>query len=128
MSARIRLADLPEDLRKKYAADGKRSKYGSRITEVDGVKFSSKKEAEYYGNLRLLERAGKIALLRRQVPFQCWQNGKLVFTYFADACFLDLKTCRMVVADVKSPPTRRKETYRLKRRFMLSEGIEITEV
>ena len=46
-----------------------KSKYGSRKTIVDGISFDSKKEASRYRELLLLERAGKIGNLRRQVKY-----------------------------------------------------------
>lgn len=47
-----------------------RSKYGARKTVVDGIIFDSKKEANRYRELKLLERAGEICCLRLQVPFE----------------------------------------------------------
>ena len=47
-----------------------RSKYGARKTVVDGITFDSKKEANRYRELKLLERAGEICNLRLQVPFE----------------------------------------------------------
>ena len=46
-----------------------RSKYHSRKVTVDGITFDSKKEARRYQELMLLERAGKIKGLQRQVKF-----------------------------------------------------------
>lgn len=47
-----------------------RSKYGARKTVIDGITFDSKKEANRYRELILLERAGEICNLRLQVPFE----------------------------------------------------------
>lgn len=47
-----------------------RSKYGARKTVVDGITFDSKKEANRYRELKLLEKAGEICCLRLQVPFE----------------------------------------------------------
>ena len=47
-----------------------RSKYGARKTVVDGITFDSKKEANRYSELKLLEKAGEICCLRLQVPFE----------------------------------------------------------
>lgn len=47
-----------------------RSKYGARKTVVDGITFDSRKEANRYRELKLLERAGEICCLRLQVPFE----------------------------------------------------------
>lgn len=38
----------------------KQSKYRNQKTIVDGITFDSKKEAEYYCNLKLLKQAGEI--------------------------------------------------------------------
>jgi hypothetical protein len=47
-----------------------RSKYGARKTVIDGITFDSKKEANRYRELKLLEKAGEICCLRLQVPFE----------------------------------------------------------
>jgi hypothetical protein len=47
-----------------------RSKYGARKTVFDGITFDSKKEANRYRELKLLEKAGEICCLRLQVPFE----------------------------------------------------------
>lgn len=47
-----------------------RSKYGARKAVVDGITFDSKKEANRYRELKLLECAGEIGNLRLQVPFE----------------------------------------------------------
>lgn len=46
------------------------SKYNSKKTVVDGQTFDSKKEANRYKELRLLEKAGVIKDLRTQVKFK----------------------------------------------------------
>ena len=59
------------------------SKYNSKKTVVDGQKFDSKKEANRYQELVLLEKAGVIKNLSRQVKFvlipsQRDENGKVI--------------------------------------------------
>lgn len=57
-----------------------RSKFNAKKTTVDGIVFDSKREARRYQELKLMERAGKIRDLQRQVrvelvpPFNC--DGK----------------------------------------------------
>lgn len=51
-------------------SDTMRSKYGARKTVFDGIAFDSKREADRYRELKLLEKAGKIKDLRLQVPFE----------------------------------------------------------
>lgn len=47
----------------------KRSKYGATKVRVDGICFDSNAEAEFYENLKLLQRAGEIAGFCRQARF-----------------------------------------------------------
>jgi Protein of unknown function (DUF1064) len=54
------------ETRKKVA---RRSKYRAKITEVDGIKFASKLEADRYKQLKLLKASGEICYFLRQVPF-----------------------------------------------------------
>lgn len=46
-----------------------KSKYNSKITIIDGIRFHSKKEAEYYSKLKLYEKEGHIHRIHRQVIF-----------------------------------------------------------
>lgn len=112
------------------------SKYGNKKTELDGIVFDSKKEATRWAELKLLQRAGEIYDLRRQVPFavipaQKDANGKTIereAKYIADFTYRDSKTGRITVEDTKSEATRTKE-YILKRKLMLYRfGIKIKEV
>lgn len=45
----------------------KPKKYGNSTCSVDGLKFDSRREADYYGQLKLEKRAGLIKEFRRQV-------------------------------------------------------------
>lgn len=47
----------------------RRSKYGNRETAADGITFDSTKEARRYWELKMMERAGRISDLRRQVAY-----------------------------------------------------------
>lgn len=46
----------------------KRHKFNAKTTEVDNIKFSSKKEANYYGILKMLQQSGEVVGFFRQVP------------------------------------------------------------
>lgn len=108
------------------------SKYNSKKTVVDGQEFDSKKEARRYQELLLLEKAGEIKNLSRQVKFvlipsQRDENGKVVereCSYKADFTYEEgIKT---VVEDVKGYRTKE---YIIKRKLMLYQyGIRIREV
>lgn len=51
------------------AVPQRKSKYGAEKTVVDGMMFDSRKEANRWCELRMLERAGEIKNLRRQVEY-----------------------------------------------------------
>ena len=51
-------------------SDFMRHKYGAVRTEVDGIKFGSKKEARYYADLKLRKQAGEVVVFLMQVPFR----------------------------------------------------------
>lgn len=59
-------------------------KYNNRITEVDGIKFHSNKEAEYYKILKLRKQIGEIKDFQRQIKFNLVSNGLKVGTYTID--------------------------------------------
>lgn len=87
--------------------------------------FDSGREAERYYELRLLERAGKISGLRRQVPYVLIpaQKGERACKYIAD--FVYMENGEEIVEDCKGYRT---EVYRLKRKMMLYiHGIKIRE-
>lgn len=124
-----------------------RSKYGNRKTVVDGITFDSKKEANRFRELQLLERAGKITALQRQVKYVLiptqrefsneiykkgahqghFKPGKVLekeCSYIAD--FAYIQDGAYVVEDTKGVRT---EAYKIKRKLMLERyGIQIREV
>lgn len=108
-----------------WLASRRGRKYRNVPTVVDGLRFDSKGEAARWGELRLLERAGAIADLRRQVVYPLEVNGVLVAAYVAD--FVYLEGGETVVEDYKSAATRT-AAYRLKAKLMLAcHGIRVRE-
>lgn len=109
------------------------NKYNSKKTVVDGQMFDSKKEANRYQELLLLEKAGVIKDLRTQVKFKLIPaqrdeaTGKVVereCSYKAD--FVYEEDGKTVVEDVKGFRTKE---YVIKRKLMLWRyGIRIREV
>ena len=108
-------------------------KYRNQKTK-DG---DSKKERARHEELLLMEAAGLISDLRRQVrfeliPAQYGESGKLLENkagYTADFVYTDRSSGKLVVEDVKSPPTRKKSDYVLRRKLMLwIHGIRILEI
>ena len=101
------------------------SKYRAIKTEVDGIKFDSKKEAKIYSELKLLERAHEISNLQLQVPYVLIEKSKYgrQIKYVAD--FVYEENGKTVVADAKGMRT---DVYKLKKRLMAEKyGIEILE-
>jgi len=97
------------------------SKYHSTPTEVNGIRFDSKREANRWAELRLMERAGKIQKLKRQVKYLLipsqYRDGKCIereASYIAD--FVYIKDGHLVVEDCKGFRT---PEYKLKRKLML---------
>ena len=107
-----------------------RSKYGAKKVTVNGITFDSRKEANRYTELVLLERAGKISGLERQVKFELIPSqrvdGKVVERachYVADFVYMENGT--KVVEDVKGYKT---PEYIMKRKLLLKEyGIQVKE-
>lgn len=101
-------------------------KYRAIPTLVDGIRFDSRKEAERYSMLRLLERNGEISNLQLQVSYPIIVSGQKICTYRADFVYADEVTGQVVVEDVKGMVT---PVYRLKKKLMLAVyGISIQEV
>lgn len=71
-------------------------KFRAIQTELDGIKFASKKEARRYRELRLLEKSGELLFFLRQVPFHLPANVKYVCDFL---CFWKDET--VTVEDVK---------------------------
>ena len=110
-----------------------RSKYGNRKITYNGETYDSIKEYRRHDELKLLQRAGKISSLERQVKFELIPSqkigGKVVersCSYIAD--FVYVKDGETIVEDVKSEATKTPE-YIVKRKLMLFiKGIRIQEV
>lgn len=119
-----------------------RNKYGSRKITRDGETFDSQKEYRRFCELSLLERAGAITELKRQVEFELIpaqrepdtvgvrggvKRGKtleLAVKYVAD--FVYKENGKTVVEDTKGFKTK---DYIIKRKLMLwVHGIRIKEI
>ena len=107
------------------------TKYKNRKITVNGAVFDSKKEYIRYRELALLERAGQISDLKRQVKYELIPsqrvNGKVVeraCTYVAD--FVYTENGKTIVEDTKGFRTK---DYIIKRKLMLYvRGIQLQEV
>lgn len=122
--------------------DERQSKYGAEKVSIFGVEFDSKKEARRWFELRLLEQAGEISNLRRQVDFELIpaqrepdgvgkRGGKIkghtieqAVKYRADFVYQDIEG-NTIVEDCKGMRTKE---YIIKRKlFLWRYGIRIKE-
>jgi hypothetical protein len=105
------------------------NKYHNIPTKTaDGILHDSRKEARRWCELKLLEKAGKITDLQRQVPFELIpkQEGERACTYVADFVYHNAKDGKKVVEDTKGKKTK---DYVIKRKLMLYiHGIKIHEI
>lgn len=122
-------------LRILIAAKPKRNKYGASKVTQSGITHDSGKEASRWHQLQVLERAGQISDLQRQVSFVLAPAVRLAgeprkkpaLRYFAD--FTYVHAGHLVVEDTKSKPTRKLAAYRIKKHLMATvHGIHITEI
>ena len=119
-----------------------RSKYGSKRITKDGITFDSLKEYRRWVDLSLLEKAGKVTDLQRQVKFVLIpaqyepdtigarggvKRGKLIereVSYVAD--FVYTENGKRIVEDTKGFKTK---DYIIKRKMMLYfHGVKINEI
>lgn len=112
------------------------SKYGSKKITADGLTFDSRKEYFRWHELSLLEKAGEISQLQRQVRFELIPSqkidGKVVerpCTYIADFVWKDAEG-RTHVEDVKGyKKGTAYNVFTIKRKMMLFfHGIVVEEV
>lgn len=123
-----------------------KNKYQAKKTYANGMVFDSIKEADRYFSLYVLERAGKIKNLRRQVKFELLPTQYETFPRYSDktgkrltdgkraiekgctyiADFVYEENGKTIVEDAKGFKT---EAYKIKKKLMLYfHGIKIREV
>lgn len=120
------------------------NKYRNHKVYSDGMMFDSRKEAKRYHELLMLQKAGKIRDLQRQVPFLLLPDqrepdtvgkrggihmGRIIerkTLYIADFIYFDCDSGEFTVEDAKGFKT---PEYKLKKKMMLYfHGIRIKEV
>jgi hypothetical protein len=109
-------------------------KYRSKPCTVGAEKYRSQRERDRHQELLLLQRAGQITGLVREVSFELAPKVKIVgedrarpaLRYVADYVYSDVRTGRVVVADAKGMPT---PVYRVKKHLMKAvHGVDILEL
>ncbi len=129
------------NVRPKIPKSGKTPKYFNKKVVYKGESFDSIKEMNRYAELELMEKAGTISDLRRQVKFNLlpaqYKDGKCVersLDYIADFAYMihDYPHDRLIVEDVKgyrNPQSPAYAKYVIKRKLMLyRHGIQIVEI
>lgn len=105
----------------------RKSKFRNVRVEHEGVVYDSKAELKRWLELKLLERAGEITKLRRQVVYPLYGSGHTkICDYIADHVFYDKRGVQ-IVEDVKSAPTAKLPLFRLKAKLLRDNyGYDIT--
>lgn len=103
-------------------------KYRNTPTEVDGIKFASKREAARWSELKLIERTGEICNLERQRRFPIIINGVKIADYVSDFTYTTRSGNCLVIEDVKSPITRKNPLYRLKAKAVAALYQAVVEI
>lgn len=99
------------------------NKYHAQRTELDGITFDSRKEANRYAVLKILEKGKLISQLKLQVKFEILPKTENKFgqkttavNYIADFFYFDEEKQHYVAEDVKGVRT---PLYKLKRKMMI---------
>ena len=93
-------------------------KYNAQPTEVDGIRFDSKKEARYYRDLKLRQAAGEVVMFLRQVPLHLPGGVTMridfqVFEAGGDVRFIDTKGVRTEAWNAKKKIAENKSGVRV---------------
>ncbi|WP_171178638.1 DUF1064 domain-containing protein [Ruegeria sp. HKCCD8929] len=110
--------------------EDKRRVRGAQRVEIDGESFDSKAEADRWNQLQLLQMAGEISGLRRQVEIGLvgrdgpimTDSGKRQRVYRADFVYVDHALGAQVIEDRKGHAT---DVFNLKKAILAAQGIEV---
>ena len=109
-------------------------KYRNKPCQVGAEKYRSQRERNRHQELLLLERAGHITGLLREVPFVLAPGVKLLgenrarpdLKYVADYVYSDARTGKVTIEDAKGMRT---PVFRLKKHLMKTVlGLDVIEV
>ena len=108
-------------------------KYRNKPCTIGSEKYRSQRERDRHQALLLLQQAGLIAGLVREVPFELAPGVKIdgenrkrpAVRYVADFVYSDVKAGKIIVEDAKGMQT---PVYRLKKHLMATiRGIHVRE-
>lgn len=100
-----------------------KSKYLSKKTILNGIKFDSIKESNRYSVLKMLEKSGRIKDLQLQKKFRLqdgFKKGSKIYRpidYICDFYYFDTKENKYIVEDVKSKFTEKDKVFNIKRKL-----------
>ena len=140
--------DAQQQIAASMAADiVRKHKYHNEPTEIDGIHFDSRKEADRFKQLLGLQRAGMIRGLKLQPEFTLQEafttiegERQAAIRYRADFSYYRIERHKLdgrgqmytsetfVIEDVKSEATRKNKAYRMKAKMMAEKGMPVTEV
>jgi hypothetical protein len=115
----------PDEYQKYYQqqqagkAMGARLKFGNIPVVIDGIRFPSTKEGDYYGRCKLRVRIGQLKKVEVHVIFPLIVNGVLICNYEADFVLTHPDDSRSVI-DVKGKATEHLPVFQLKKKLMLA--------
>ena len=112
-------------------ADRRRVRNAQRTETADGIVHDSKTEAQRWEELKLLQEAGEICGLRRQVKIPLegrdgpimTDSGNKQRTWAADFVYVDNKLGITVIEDRKGHET---QEFKLKKAILAAQGMHIT--
>lgn len=91
-----------------------RHKYNAKPTTIGGIRFDSKKEAKYYQDLLVRQKAGEVLFFLRQTPFHLVKQDGTAIIYRVD--FQEFRSDGTVhFVDVKGMIT---DSYRIKKAWV----------
>ena len=102
------------------------NKYFAKKTLAFGLRFDSKWEAERWGQLKAMERAGVVTELERQIKYDLTINDIKICDYIADFRYLQQEEdgfSKLIIEDAKGILT---PEFKLKKKMMKAiHGIDI---
>ena len=88
-------------------------KYGNKTCFVDGIRFDSRREADYYGQLKIEKKAKMILAFERQIEFDLIVNGHKICAHRVDF-YVTVSPGKKEVREVKGFAT---DVWNLKRKL-----------
>lgn len=97
---------------------GYKHKFHAKPTTVDGYKFHSKKESQYYQDLELAKKSGQLLFFLMQVPIHISPGVKYVIDFLefwanGEVRFVDVKGMKLPMYEMKKKLVEEKYPFRI---------------